>query len=798
MAERKLKREKIPARTGNVPKIVRVTLDCAAILGFPQDRIAEIELAVEEALVNICKYAYPAGEGDVEVEWFFHRRKGLFSVEVSDSGQPFDPTVAALPDTSEPDLMNRKVGGLGIPLLKEMTDCLEYQRINKKNRLRLVFKLENHPLSQSLRRLGEATVLGSLAVKSALMVMVGTVVIFSLVLTYSYMESRTIILESSEESAKHRIRSTALEMELQLGAVAKMTQEFAHIVERVNPDAKILPVLIRHLVADQKDIYGSTVAFEPYAFDKDLKAYAPYFHITPSGIRFVQLGSPSYNYFEAPWYAKIKKRPTPGWSQPYFDEGGGDVIMSTFSHPFFYLKQDGTRGAFRGVVTADISVDWLTKPLSEIQVGEGGYCFLVSDKGVFLAHPQKEWIMNESLFSIARRSGNADFGKVAKRMLDKRSGFIEMKDIVTGEDSYLAFSRIPANGWRLAMVFLKRDIYSQITRLFSINRILAMAGVMLLAFVAVLIARSITRPLQQLAGAARQVSDGNLDVRLAEVRRGDEVGQLAWAFSKMTVDLKKYIQDLTLTTAAKERIESELAVAARIQQSMLPGAFPAFPERRDIDIHAVMQPAREVGGDFYQFFLLNDHTLFVAIGDVSDKGVPASLFMSVTMFLMHSLAGEGLRPDQILTHLNTELLYGNESCMFVTIFCGTLDLGDGTLQYSNGGHNAPLLIGQDGGVEYLGQRHGPFVGAADEVTYGKSQTRLNPGDTLLLYTDGVTEAENHLGDFYSDERLRHLVETLQGQSSQDVVNAVLADIDEFSQNVPPSDDRTVLAVRLTG
>lgn len=638
----------------------------------------------------------------------------------------------------------------------------------------------------------------SLGAKITLLVMAGTVSIFAIILAYSYMASRTIILDDAKQSASGIVESHAMQMQLELKSATEATDHFAQVVERADLKASTLLILLKELVERQHQVFGSAVAFEPYAFDKSIRAYAPYCHLTRGGTRFVQLGTESYDYFKKAWYSKPKQSRTDCWSPPYLDEGGGGVVMVTYSQPFFHIESDGSRGSFRGVVTADISVAWLTERLSRIHAGKNGYCFLISDKGIFLTHPREAWIMRESLFSVAQSAGNKELTHVADLMLKRPAGFVQVKDVLTGEDSYVAFKRIPATGWTLAAVFLKKDIYSKIDSLLATTRFIAIVGIGLLMLSAVLLARSITRPLRRLARAARLVADGGLDVKLADTHRRDEVGRLASAFADMTVDLKKHIADLARTAAAKERIETELNVAAQIQTSMLPRSFPAFPERDDFDIYAVMRPAREVGGDFYQFFLLDDQTLCIAIGDVSGKGVPASLFMAVTMFLTHSLATEMRSPGAILTRLNEELLRGNDSCMFVTVFCGILDLKTGDLVYSNGGHNHPIILTHSGVVEDLASQGGPMVGVLEGVSYELGVLRLQAGDTIVMFTDGVTEAENGSGGFYTEGRLRDTLSKLQGRTVTEVVEGVLSDLNSFSGDVPASDDTTIMAAQFRG
>jgi sigma-B regulation protein RsbU (phosphoserine phosphatase) len=298
-----------------------------------------------------------------------------------------------------------------------------------------------------------------------------------------------------------------------------------------------------------------------------------------------------------------------------------------------------------------------------------------------------------------------------------------------------------------------------------------------------------------MAQATGTVAAGNLDIDLPDARRQDEVGQLATAFMGMAQDLKRYIEDLTRTTAAKQRIESELSIAATIQKSMLPNTFPPFPGRDELDIYALMRPAKEVGGDFYDFFLIDEHHLCVVVGDVSGKGVPAALFMSVTKYLVEAVAAEGAPPEEILRRVNGQLARNNESCMFVTLFAGILDLKTGELSYANAGHNPPITLTTDGQTTFLERPGGPILGVMDDATFRMDRLFLKPGEVLLAYTDGVTEAANTAGEFFAEDKLETAMKSFIKTPSQEIAKSLLNEIDMFCRDAPQTDDITILAIR---
>ena len=247
----------------------------------------------------------------------------------------------------------------------------------------------------------------------------------------------------------------------------------------------------------------------------------------------------------------------------------------------------------------------------------------------------------------------------------------------------------------------------------------------------------------------------------------------------------------------KERMEEALKLAHDIQMSMVPKIFPPFPERSEFDIFATLVPAKEVGGDLYDFFFLdNDHLCF-AVGDVSGKGVPASLFMAVTKTLFRATASNGGTPGEILARLNAEICRDNESCMFVTLFCAILDVRTGQVDYSNGGHNPPYYLHQKG-VSPLENLGGRALGVVKQSPYASGRMVLGPGEALLLYTDGVTEAMNPSETLYSDQRLEQFLGTNRGSSPRQIIGDLIGDVRQFAGGAPQSDDITVLALLYFG
>ena len=270
------------------------------------------------------------------------------------------------------------------------------------------------------------------------------------------------------------------------------------------------------------------------------------------------------------------------------------------------------------------------------------------------------------------------------------------------------------------------------------------------------------------------------------------------AIDLMQLSIKRLIENLKVETEARERINTELRIARDIQSSMLPRTFPPFPGRKEFDIFAMMEPAKEVGGDLYDFFFVDHNRLCVLVGDVSGKGVSAALFMALGKTLLKSEAMRGYPASEILARVNNLLCPENPNCMFVTVFCLILNTETGEAEYCSGGHNRPLLCTNDGAVEYLEAPPGFVIGFQENFRFESRTIRLEPGEMIFLYTDGVTEAQNPRLELFSEKRLKGCVTALRSRELQEIITGVKQEVALHAQTEPQSDDITMLALKYNG
>ena len=645
------------------------------------------------------------------------------------------------------------------------------------------------------RVVGKNSRRGSIETRLALWILISVSVITAISLWYNYTSSKDLIIKEIEQNARETLKATVNRIDTILFSVEKATQGISTPME--NPDFYVdhkenIFYLLREVVRKNWEIYGAAVAFEPFEFGKNLRFFAPYYYKSNGKIKFKFV---PYNYFSWDWYMVPQLLQRPAWIEPYFGKAGG-IVMTTYSVPFY--KKIGEEKTFEGVACVDVSLAWLQKIVSAVRIGNTGFGFLLSKNGTFVTHPNSKYIMKESIFSVAKKLDSKELSQLGLRMIRGKSGFISFSGPFVKEPCWIAYAPLRANGWPLALIFPKKELLEDVKTLNRKILFISLLGFFFLMLVISLIAKGITRPLRSLAMVANRIAEGDWDAPLPAVRHEDEVGKLTHAFERMKTSLKQYFNDLKETTAAKERIESELRIARDIQMGLVPKIFPPFPDREEFDIYAILEPAREVGGDFYDFYFIDREHLCFVVGDVSGKGVPASLFMAVTKTLIKSDVHESIDPAAIITRVNQDLVQDNPSMMFVTIFLGILNVSTGRLVFCNGGHNPPYLVSPGAAPSQLPSTHGMALGVVEDFVYSSKELTLRPHENLVVYTDGVTEAMNTDDTLYGEHRLESILSKISAATAKETIEAVLTDVKAFTSGASQSDDITLLSIIFLG
>ena len=552
-----------------------------------------------------------------------------------------------------------------------------------------------------------------------------------------------------------------------------------------------------------RNIIGFFAAFEEDYYPQMGRWFEPYAVWQDGKIIRQQVGSERHNYQSKEWYRHVISSDSSYWSEPYFDETGSDRLLCTYALPLY-----DTQGHKVGVFGADMSLEWLHEQMHEmdIQTNETGfvnilreheddklfwtYSFIIGRQGTYISHPHEEHILKDNFFDACLQTPDTLDDHLAQEMMAGKRGVTKID--IDDYTYYVFYSGLSNTGWSMAIVVPGLIMKLPAIALSIIIACLMCISTLLIFFIFRATIRRTIKPLLLLTRSADEVAKGNFNTPLPELKHNDEVYQLRDSFDNMQQSLVKHIKELQLTTAQKAAIESELKVASDIQMSMLPRVFPPFPERKDIDLFASMTPAKEVGGDLYNFYL-NEECLYFAVGDVSGKGVPASLFMAQATRLFRTLAGEGFNPMDIATRMNSGLCEGNDTMMFVTMFIGLVHLDTGKLDFCNCGHNPPVF-----GNQFIEFKHkNRPLGLFDDLPFKGESIDDIRGKKLLVYTDGLNEAMNRECEQFGDKRIIELLSGNQTLTACQVVEKLKAAVEQHRNGAEPNDDLTMLCLEIS-
>ena len=497
------------------------------------------------------------------------------------------------------------------------------------------------------------------------------------------------------------------------------------------------------------------------------------------------------NYRNKEWYKTTRESKTGLWQEPFI----GDFIqepIAIYTVPIFRKNSEG-KDVLAGVLAIDMSIEFLKETVSNIPVSNSGYAMIISKKNEAVAYPNSI-AQGKKHHEIAVKELQGKSHVRFERKTGNDSGLF-LGSVADGEESAIYYTTINSNNWTFLVVWPIQEFLEDQRAMSKNLLLLALGGYAIMLIIILLISFRVSKPLKDLAIAAKKLGHGNFNVTIPQIKGHDEIAEFAWAFSNMLTELKEHIEkqkDL-------KRIERELDLARNIQLSMLPGE--EREENSDDDRHELapfLLPAKEVGGDFYDFFKIDNDRLCVVIGDVSGKGVPAALFMMVSRIILRTMTRNLKSIVDALNRTNYALAKRNKLNMFVTVWAGIIDLRTGHIEFASAGHNPPIVRHRDNTVEFIKCKPGVAVAAMEDVVYKSHTFDLRPGDTLFLYTDGVTEATNGKDELFGDQRLLTTLANGGQLNMNDTCTLVKKEIDKFVQDTPQFDDITMLSVKYLG
>lgn len=595
----------------------------------------------------------------------------------------------------------------------------------------------------------------------------------------------SILRKSAREKAELTLSNAIVEVEKVITEVERAVDNVDWMVYQHLDDEEFMYQVTRELVKANPNIIGSAVAFDP-GFYKGRHYFAPYSYIgdLTHELHSMQMGNENYDYPTLDWYQIPKLLGHPYWSEPYYDDGGGGQRMSTYSLPL----RDPDGNLF-GILTADISLDWLSDLVNSVQPYRNSYAMIIGRNAAYIAHPDSSKVLNETIFTSAMEMKDTTAFQIGREMI---AGIHGMRRFDNDDKASFAVYGPMSNGWSMALVCSFWEVFREVTGLIVVILIILPLGLLSLFFGCRRIIRRQTTPLVEFSNSAMTIAKGNFKASIPEVTTKDEILKLRNSLVFMQRSINEYIVELKSTTASNERYESELNIGRDIQMSMLPQNFPV---RDDCSLHAMVVPAKEVGGDLYDFAVVGD-TVFFLVGDVSGKGVPAALFMAITRAAFRFIGALGLPMHEVMQRVNDCLCDGNTSGMFVTIFAACLDLKTGSMVYCNAGHNPIVVVDPDGKASFLRAKPNLAAGLFDGFPYESETIQLERGTRLVLYTDGVTEAERADKSQFGEDRLLEWASQLNPAAFSDAVVADLYHhVKKFTNGAEQNDDITILAIQ---
>ncbi|GLQ47803.1 IcfG protein [Dyella lipolytica] len=615
-----------------------------------------------------------------------------------------------------------------------------------------------------------------IASRLALWVLAGTmlVIVTGGLLLFRFMGHQ--ILEQTHRESEALASDGGNRIQQRLDKVTNSAQMLASLIGPRPDDAQSL---IHDVMQHNPDLAGLAAAYIPHSTAAATTSGSPFISRRDDGTLLSRdmLQDPS-PYWDWPWFRTGLTCIGGCWQQPFFSQSRHRKLVN-YSVAILANRQ------VTGVLNADVTLDWLQGVLSGLNKPPGGEAFVIDQQGIYLASD------NPGLIGQQAKDGLLDvFSHPDAKPIREMTTQISRSD----DPVWIYHSPIKGTQWQFILAIPESWIYASVQRAFLAA--LGIGGLALLAMTVLVfvITRRVMNPLGVLTERAEQVARGALDFTLPKVRQHDEIGRLTHAFDRMRLDLAEHLAERTRVAREQQRLTSELEIAQQIQTALLPGAHYLDARCSNFELHAVLQPARTVGGDLYSYFMLHDQRLYIIVGDVSDKGIPAALFMARAITLAKAMAPRAQSPQQLLQLLNEELCRNNDGCMFVSLLCGLLDTISGQLIMASAGHEPPVLWGRDV-PRLLEFDTGPALGLDEEATYPVHRLRLRPGDNLLMYTDGITEATDHALQMYGQERMLACLARYAENEDGDPAGYLVTDVESFAAGRSQADDITVLALR---
>ncbi|NIK51436.1 sigma-B regulation protein RsbU (phosphoserine phosphatase) [Xanthomonas arboricola] len=617
------------------------------------------------------------------------------------------------------------------------------------------------------------------------------VVLLALLGTVFYLGARAELVEAARTEVDGLTEQTARSLAAMLDSVQVSGRTLAASSSAVGLQPFNLRALLLATLSGDPDIGAARLIIEPRTQKARDTGFVWYVHRDGTRVLEKSVQDLGYDYRAMPWYLRTQREGRAWWSEPYLNANGGNALYTSYNLPL-RRPGDAVDAAPVGMVSVDLPLQHLREIIDQLPRDIGIQPMLLSPEGMLVFSPDPALNLRYTLERYVAHS-RPDLLPLQRAVAAGQP--ISFAHTAPDGERFLTHSAaVGHSGWTFVLSASEGYVLAGLNWLAAWVALAALLGAVVWWWLMGRITRKLTRPIEELTDTAEHFRRGEFAYPLQHIERRDEVGVMARAFDSARDAIRDHIAQIGEMTAARERMHSELQIAREIQQAMLPSGRTFDRASSHLETCAWLEPAKAVGGDFYHFVETEPGLLWFVVGDVSDKGVPAALFMARAVSVLEIAARRHTRPDSILIAASTRLAENNDTCMFATVLCGVINVVSGDYWLASAGHEPPVLIDIDGSARPLPLDTGAPLGIEPQVAYPVLQGRMSAGQTLLGYTDGVTEAMDEQGASYGLERLLGALRPRRSAAAQ--CKAVIANIAHFTGQADPYDDITLLAIRL--
>lgn len=536
-----------------------------------------------------------------------------------------------------------------------------------------------------------------------------------------------------------------------------------------------------HLLYDNPDLISICVAYGAETDDQ-----SQIYQLIEGKLQTSNIKDTDYQY--ADWYQIPYLTQKGYWSDPWFDADGSALIVCSYSIPLVI------NGELLGILRMDMPMENLRRIVLSIRVKETGYAFLLSYNGTIVAHPTDSLAMNYTIFDLAEIFKDPELREIGRRIVRNESGFVKLKSKGFLENFWVYYMPLPSSHWTLATLVPHAEVFADLRSLMTIYLIASVMSFLIIGAIVLGRTHAINEPLKMLVESLKLVGRGDLDSKLSSATNTYEIAFLTNAFEQMRGSLRNYISNLQKVTEERNRILNEVVFASTIQRNLIPKHDNPSLLPENMATFGILEPAGQIGGDLYDYFMINGNHFCFAIADVVGKGIGAAMSMTMVTTLLRTFATLYDTPVQILNHINSFLVKNNLESNFVTMILGIIDLKSGNLVFSNAGHVPLYLLRKDHSLIKYAKTHSTALGFFEELAVESESTQLHPGDEIILITDGITEAMSPDESLFGSAGLELVLNNLSDPDPESTAQAILTGVRNFSHTDVQKDDITILVI----